>query len=537
VLARTQGRGVDVVLNSLAGEMLEASFRAIAKGGRFVEIGKRGIRTQAQVDALGRGLRYFVVDWGEAGERDPALIGDLFARLVGEWRAGSLAPLPRHEFALEDAGRAFRFMAQARHAGRIVLRHGPAGMPAIRRDGTYLVTGGLSGLGLEAARWLAGRGAGRLVLVGRRGITTEAGPAIEAIRAGGTAVEALSLDVADEAGLRALLARLRQEGPPLRGVIHSAGALADAALLQQDDARFAPVFAAKVRGSRLLDSLTCGDPLDFLVLFSSVASVLGSAGQANHCAANAFLDALAHERRSRGLPALSINWGPWADVGAASDRGVAGRLAAQGLVALSPAQGIAALERLLSGDAVQATVLSANWSRFIAQRAGGDAFLAEVGAASAGASAASAPSPPTAGGEALLERLASAPAGRQRALLAGFLRERACRALGLDVSRAIDPRRPLGELGLDSLLAVELRNTLGKAIGRTLPATLLFDCPNLETLTEYLCAELLGPGSPPAARAPTDESAPKADALVDSIEDLTDEEVDRLLARRTAKAP
>src|SRR5262249_25341377 len=167
VMALTNGRGVDLVLNSLSGDLIEPSFRVLTRGGCFVEIGKRDIKNHDWVKALDRDLRYFIADWGETAASDPELIGSMFARLVEELRQGTLAALPRHVFKIEEADRAFRFMAQARHAGKIVVRHGRSSPATIRRDGSYLVTGGLSGLGLEVARWLAQRGAGRLVLVGR----------------------------------------------------------------------------------------------------------------------------------------------------------------------------------------------------------------------------------------------------------------------------------------------------------------------------------------------------------------------------------
>ena len=360
ILAHTGGRGVDIVLNSLAGDLIEPGFRALTNGGRFVEIGKRGIKSSEWVTNLGRDLHYFVVDWGPLAATEPELIGGMLARLVDAARDGNLAPLPRQTFDIADAPRAFRLMAQARHVGKIVVRQGPATPPKISRQGTYLVTGGLSGLGLLVARWLAESGAGRLVLIGRRGVTPEAVPVIEALRAGGTTVVAEAVDVSDETALCDLLSRIRADGPPLRGILHLAGILDNAALGQQDEDRFARVFAPKVRGAWLLDRLTRGDPLDLFVMFSSIAAVLGAAGQANHAAANAVLDLLAHERRERGLHGLSINWGAWAGVGAAAGQEVSDRLAAQGLGAMTPARGIQALESLLRGESAQAAVLP--WS-------------------------------------------------------------------------------------------------------------------------------------------------------------------------------
>lgn len=533
VLEATGGRGVDVVLNSLSGDLIEPSFAVVARGGCFVEIGKRGIKSAEWVAALGRDLRYHVVDWGETAAREPELIGAMYERLAAALRDGSLPPLPRHEFALDEVERAFRFMAQARHAGKIVVRHGARAPWKARRDGTYLVSGGLSGLGLQVARWLAEQGAGRLVLLGRRGATPQSLEVLATLRAHGTEVWAEALDVSDRAGLAALLGRVRAGGPPLRGVWHSAGVLDDAGLLGQNEHRYANVFAPKVRGAALLDELTRSDPLEAFVMFSSVAAVLGSAGQSNHSAANAFLDALAHARSGRGLPALSINWGVWGGVGAAADRGITARLAAQGLAAFTPDQGLAAMRRLIDGEAVQATALQADWPRYLAQAGARSDPLLSLLAARDTQSAVTEVTGAAAQRADIRAQLADAPESRRRPLLLGLVQERALRALGMDAGRPVDPRTPLGDLGLDSLLAVELRNTLGSALGRSLPATLLFDYPTIDALADFLLGELFE--VPPA---PVPEAAPSGEtghALVGSIEELSDDDVERLLAERARR--
>ena len=480
---------------------------------------------------LDRELRYFMVDWSQFAEKSVSLLGGMLARLVDELRQGTLTVLPRHVFDSEEAGRAFRFMAQARHAGKIIVRHERHKTVAIRRDGTYLVTGGLSGLGLVVARWLAQRGAGRLVLIGRRDVTSEAAATLDELRAGGTTVVTKSVDVSNESAVRALLKLIRQDGPPLRGVVHSAGVLDDAGLIQQDLDRFAHVFGPKVSGGWLLDRLTRCDSLDWFVMFSSVAAVLGSAGQANHSAANAFLDLLAHERRIRGLQGTSIGWGAWMEVGAAVDRGVTEKLAALGVGAVTPSQGLVALERLLEEDRIQTAVVPIDWHRYVEKsgHAGLPAFLADV----VGTTTDTPTHASTARTENLREQLAAAPPARRRPLVATFVRERALRALGVNPSKAVDPRTPLGEMGLDSLLSVELRNTLSSAIGQPLPATLLFDYPTIDALTDFLLKDKLDIAGDveEVVTAPAD-TAPAS--MLDSIENLSDDEVDRLL---TARAP
>ena len=341
-------------------------------------------------------------------------------------------------------------------------------------------------------------------------------------------MEAVSLDIADEAALRLLLEAVRRSGPPLRGVWHGAGVLDDAALLQQDEGRLLKVLAPKVHGAMLLQRLTLGDPLECFVLFSSAAGVLGSAGQSNHAAANASLGTLAHERRARGLPALCIDWGAWLEIGAAADLGLGERLAAQGIGMLATSTGLLAMQRLLERGAHQAAVLPIDWPRYIGQRREIPVYLSALADQSVDA-ADSVKTRESGAVSSLVEQLAAAPAGRRRPLIAAMVRDKAVRALGLSPSKQIDPRMPLGELGLDSLLAVELRNTLGGVVGRPLPATLLFDYPTLDTLTDYLL-QLLSPAGETAADEGVD--LPAKAGLVESIEDLSDEEVERRLAQR-----
>jgi NADP-dependent 3-hydroxy acid dehydrogenase YdfG len=412
-----------------------------------------------------------------------------------------------------------------------VVRHGPPTPQTIRCDGTYLVTGGLSGLGLLVAEWLSERKAARLVLVGRRGATPEATAIIDRLRSNGTVVMAEPVDVTDEAALSDLLARVRTEGPPLRGVVHCAGVIEDAGLLQQDVGGLERVLAPKVRGGWLLDRLTRVDPLDCFVMFASAAGVLGSAGQSNYAAANAVLDQLAQERRNRGLCALSIDWGAWDEVGMAADHGLGERLATSGLTALTPAQGIAALERLLQGGAAQVSVLRMDWPRYAAQSGGSmprpfltDVLGTEVQRRTEEASVS------VAVGE--LRRLfEAAPIARRRSVVASFINDCTLRILGMATGKPIDPSMPLGELGLDSLLAVELRNTLSTAVEQPLPATLLFDYPTIDLISDHFLGDIL--------RAAEDDRQISSDAepiaefdLVGSVEGLSDEAVDQLLAAR-----
>jgi myxalamid-type polyketide synthase MxaC len=288
------------------------------------------------------------------------------------------------------------------------------------------------------------------------------------------------------------------------------------------------VLAPKVRGCWLLDRLTRADPLDCFVMFASAAGVLGSAGQSNYAAANAVLDQLAQERRNRGLCGLSIDWGAWADIGMAAERGLGERLAASGLDALTPVEGIAALERLLQGGAAQVSVLRMDWERYAAQSASRPFLNDVLGADGQRPASATSVAVPT---EDLCRQFNDAPKLRRRPMVAKFVNDCALRILGMTSGKPIDPSMPLGELGLDSLLAVELRNTLSAAVGQSLPATLLFDHPTIDAISDYFVSDILQPAEDDQQVQDDVETIPEFD-LVGAVEGLSDDEVDQVLAAR-----
>jgi NADPH:quinone reductase-like Zn-dependent oxidoreductase/NAD(P)-dependent dehydrogenase (short-subunit alcohol dehydrogenase family)/acyl carrier protein len=543
VMAATGGRGVDVVLNSLSGEAIDASLAVVAAGGRFLEIGKRGILDAAEVARRRPDVRYVVIDWSDVARATPAVIRCHLTEVLEAVEAGRLAVPPVSLFPLTDAVAAFRHMAQARHIGKIVLvapREVPATRPSVRADATYLVTGGFGGLGLEVARWLVERGARSLVLTGRRAPSEAAGTAIAALREAGTEVSLIEADVARADAVDRVMAEIARAGRPLRGIVHAAGTLDNAVLSEQDAGRLARVMAAKVDGTWNLERATRHLTLDFFVLFSSAAALLGSPGQANHAAANVFLDAVAHHRRARGLAALSLDWGAWSEVGAAAREETARRIALQGMGRMRPDEALVALAIAMNGDEAQVAVLPVDWASLRARRSakrrpsllraleGG-----EPGPRRSGASAGTA--------EALLARLReAAPAKRQR-LLSEHIASRVTRVLGLDASQVIDPLRPLKELGIDSLMAVELRNVLKAdlALEGGLPATLVFDYPTVEAIAVYLGQTVLGlpaSGPEPGGSPESADPASRADGVLSRVELLSDDEVDRMLGERLRSA-
>lgn len=366
VLADTAGEGVDLVLNSLAGEFVPRSVGLLRRNGRFLELGKRDHMSPEDIAALDRDLQYHIIDWGETAREDPPLIRGILHDVLASVEEGRLPSLPVRAFPIDEAADAFRYMARARHIGKVAVTYpAPAGESPIRSTGFYLITGGLRGLGLEVARRLVERGARRLLLMGRGAPDSETLHVIAELEGQGAEVLVHQGDVARQADIEAALAEIDRADLPLLGVFHCAGVLDDGALTQQTWERFQQVMGPKVDGAWLLHRLTTGRPVEHFVLFSSVAAVLGSPGQANHSAANAYLDALAWQRRAAGLPALSINWGAWSRIGAAADEAIAERTRKQGLDAITPERGLQALEALLRAGPAQAAVASVRWPAFL----------------------------------------------------------------------------------------------------------------------------------------------------------------------------
>ena len=520
VLEATGGAGVDVVLNSLTGAgFVEASLECLREGGRFVELGKRDIWSEEAMRGVRPDVGYRVLavdEWLEDAEgrvRVGAAFGEVMAGLSG----GELAALPFDAWPLVEAGGAMRWMGSGRHVGKVVLRAPGVVGGRLRGEGTYLVTGGLGGIGREVAEWLAERGAGAIVLNGRRPPAPEVEAALEALRARGVRVEVEIADVSDGEAVEAMLSRIAKRLPPLAGVIHSVGVLSDAALTNQDWGRFERVLGPKMVGAWHLHRATRDLELDLFVLFTSVAGVLGNAGQANHAAANAFLDRLARHRRALGLAGQAVAWGAWSGTGEAEEqRGrIEERMRAAGQGWLTPVQGLQALDRVVERDAAAAVVTAVEWSVLGGRLTSIPAFLEEVvsseGAASREAEAA--------GGDGLVSRLRRVVGAEREAVLVEFVQDELQEVLRL----AERPSATVGffDLGMDSLMAVELRNRLSRALTGvcTVSGTAVFDHPDAQRLGRHLAGELGMLGEAPApvsapVRAPASAAVAVEDARV-----------------------
>lgn len=497
-LRATGGRGVDVVLNSLAGDFIPASLRVLAQGGRFVEIGKRGIMTPEEARRVRPDASYFPFDLGAEAHQDRGLLRPMLDQLRAALEDGSLPPVPVTTYPIAAAADAFRDLAQSRHPGKLVLlvRGAPAG--ALPRSGTVLVTGGLGALGRETSRWLVRSGVRSLMLTGRRESGPWASPFLEELREMGADVRHVVADAADRAAMHAVLELIDRSMAPLRGVVHAAGVVHDAALENQDWEQCREVLQGKACGARVVHDLTRSMPLDCFVLFSAAGLAVGAAGQGVYPAANAELDAIARARRQAGLPALSIAWGPWAGGGMASAQG-ASAWAARGLGLLSPAAACAAMREALERSAAHAVVMRMNWRQYASHLPTG------IDRGYFGPLLPPVPDREAFGRDAapVVAGLRALPTGMRRTALADHIRQRTLHALGLDLSTPVAGAVPLKDLGLDSLMAVELRNALARSLGRSLPATLLFDYPTLDALAAHLSRilELEVPTASPDAAA------------------------------------
>jgi NAD(P)-dependent dehydrogenase (short-subunit alcohol dehydrogenase family)/acyl carrier protein len=411
-------------------------------------------------------------------------------------------------------------MAQARHVGKIVLRAPAAAGAGVRvsAGATYLITGGLGAIGRHTARWLVDAGARHLVLVARRPPDADAQAFLDACRADGATLHVRQVDTGDRDAMRGLLAEIAATMPPLRGIVHAAGVVDDGVLMKQDSGRWTAVLHGKAHGARHLHALTRDLPLDFFILYSAAGLLLGPAGQGPYAAANAELDALAHCRRAAGLPATSVAWGMW------RDGGMAARMAARGgdvwsqrgLGWIPAAAGFAALEHLLSRGVTHAAVMPMDWNRFLASgAASADPWFSGLAAKPRQPETGGSPASDAAG---LVEQWRLAPAAQRRSLLLAHLLEKSLAVLGLDSSVKITEQTPLKEAGLDSLMAVELRNVLTRSVGRSLPATLLFDYPTLDALAGYLL-RILDLEVAGAAAGPTATQAAAAAVQAMSEED------------------
>lgn len=507
VMKITGGRGVDVVLNSLAGEAIPKSLSCLAPYGRFLEIGKRDIYQNSRLGLrpFSRNLSFFAIDLSQLLRDRPAFIAQMSGDLMRQFESGELMPLPHKTWPVTQASDAFREMAQGRHTGKIVLslnaddvRVQPDSGERLHLDpdATYLVTGGVRGFGLAIAEWVIERGARNLVLVGATDASAAAAKThFSGAVASGVKLLTAAVDVSDAAALAGLLSKMQATMPPLRGVIHAAMKMDDGLLAQLTPARLWNVIGPKAGGAWNLHVQTMDLPLDFFVMTSSVSSLVGNPGQGNYAAANAFLDALAHHRRALGLPALAINWGHLGGVGyAARHANVSGHLERYGVVPIGLKDALEMLERLMRSDIAEAAAMSIDWARW----ADANPRVKKSPRYGELISSGDPEGQPDGSSSGVAAAVLAASGAERIKLLESFIRDVAARVLGMPAAQ-IDPARPLNEFGLDSLLGIELVNRIEEGLALRFPVEKIMGGPSIQRLAGIL-AESIPASETPAFR-------------------------------------
>ncbi len=514
VLAATNGEGVDVVLNSLAGEAINRNLRVLRPFGRFLELGKRDFyeNTKIGLRPFRNNISYFGIDADQLMEEHPALTQRLFGKVMTLFAERALYPLPYQTFEADDVVDAFRYMQQARQIGKIVVtyRNGisqiHAAKPVMKqlelsKDATYLVTGGLGGFGLKTAQWLVSRGARHLVLISRSGPTSsEAKAALVTLKEQGVRVHAVACDATDEKALAALFALLSTEMPPLRGIVHAAVVIEDGLIRNTSAEQIAKVFAPKILGAQHLHRMTRHMKMDFFVMFSSATTLFGNPGQASYVAANAYLEALTAARRDAGLTALCIRWGAIDDVGFLA-RNVQLKEALQsrmGGTALPSAIALNAMEEMLLADRSGLGVMELDWralNRFLpsAQSPKFSELVSLSGEVDSDEDNA----------DDILRLLEDLSPEELLSTFKAMLKDEIGEILRIAPEK-IEDTRSLYDMGLDSLMGVELGLAIESRFGIKLPVMALSESPTIAKLAEKIIGLLKATHSA--------KEAPEADA-------------------------
>ncbi len=499
ILDITKGQGVDVVLNSLPGEAITVSLSILAAYGRFLEIGKTDIYQNRRIGLLPfqDNLSYHAIDLDRMLRQRPDEIIRLYDELMPLFEKGVYQALPLKAFPAESIVGAFRYMSQRKNIGKVVVslsgresQASGSGQTASEGTdvtssetqgtfsgaGTILITGGLGALGQQVAQYAARSGARHLAILTRR--ASDALPELDAIIDSGVSVAVIQGDVSDQQSLSQALASLPESFPPVRGVFHAAGVLRDGLMQRMDLEQLNQAMAPKTQGAWNLHH-EFSDTLEFFVLFSSVAGVIGSPGQANYAAGNAFLDGLARHRRHLGLPATSIAWGPWDSAGMASAPEIRRQLGERGMSPLAQETGIHLLDLVLQNHATNLAVVDANWQSLVQKLPGGGSSLFRLFQSEGSVQGASASS--TTRDQQLVNRLQSLPTEQRLAELVGVIAASLSDVMGVD-PKSIEPDQPLATMGLDSLMGMELRTKLEAKLGIAIPMASLFDDPSVMSL-------------------------------------------------------
>jgi acyl carrier protein/NAD(P)-dependent dehydrogenase (short-subunit alcohol dehydrogenase family) len=410
-------------------------------------------------------------------------------------------------------------MQQAKHVGKVVIELDQS--PVVVGDAQYMIFGGLGDLGLSLASWLINKKVKRIVLISRNVPSLQQNKQIDALRLSNTEIEVLQCNVNHAVEVKNLFNRVATSSYPLKGIFHCAGVLDDAMLSEQNEQRFIDVMAPKVNGAWFIHQHTQNLPLDFFVLFSSATSMLGSSGQANYIAANSFLDSLAYLRNAQGLPTISINWGAWDSIGMASDKALQALLARLGIQTIPPSVAIKLMDAILQMAPTQIGAFGVDWEVYL--RANSDrAYFHEVmreievfDEKNKGATESQ-----------FLKDFYQMGSDERLAFIQQHIEKNIAAVLGITKPLKMDRQQGLFDMGMDSLTSVELKNRLSVAVKINLPATLAFDYPNINTLSDYLLSLLVEIDE---ASSATENNSEDNDRK--QIENLSEDEAEETLKR------
>jgi len=538
VMKITDGKGVDIVLNALAGDAIPMGLSCLAEFGRFIEIGKRDIyqNTRIPLRPLRNNASFHVVAMDAVFHGNEELTRQMLEEISGLVDKGALRPLPYRAFPACRVDSAFRLMAGGKHIGKVVVafptpfvpRRGELPPPGfeVKPDGCYLITGAFGGYGKVLARWLAECGARHLVLTSRSGASSpEASKFVEDLQKRGVEVRVVSADVGAPDDVRRLFAEIKSGAQPLRGLFHLAMVIDDAPLAALTPERMRTVLGPKAHGASLLHEATREMKLDCFVMFSSVSSIFGNPAQGNYSAANAFLDSLAHHRQALGLPALSVNWGVLGGEGfVARNERIADFLARQGTIAISPGEATALLESFLRAGSAQAISIRVDWRKWRQFFRGmqENPLLERIFATLENEESVGATND-------WRRRIGAASPAEKQAVICQAVREAVGSVLRVKADGLRDDQ-PLTDLGLDSLMGVEIETSLEAAVGVALPATSLMRARTIGQIASLIEGHL-GGAAPVAESTPVSAQA-EATSAVD-LDAISDEEIERLLGRES----
>ncbi len=515
ILKATNDSGIDILLNSLAGEFIPRSLSLLKSGGHFIEIGKIGTWGEQQVNESYPGVAYSQFDLAEWAERDPHFVGECLRQEMASHCEADDRPKTT-SFPIIHVRDAFRHMSQGRHIGKIAVTQMDARVSSsslFESNATYVVTGGFGAIGKQLVPWMLSHGAEHIDLLMHREVDQAERDLLASWNSPATRVSYHLIDATDLLDIQSWLQGQRQEQHPIRGFFHLAGVLRDGMATAASWTDFQDVLEAKSWSAWNLHVALRSQDLQYFVVFSSIASLFGSPGQANYAAANGFLDGLISLRQSQGLPGLSIHWGPWAGDGMASkfhDRGKQ-----LGIHGLDPSDAFEELELLLRSGLTQAAVVELDIAKFT-QTMGLKLSPSLVLSMQAQSQPSFAPGK-SSSLHGWKERIrTSAPSSRFQ-VVSEFLQSTTQEVLGIPETTQLDLRQPLRELGLDSLMAVEMRNLLTEVTLLSLDATVLFDHPTIEALSQHLADRLNVESFPRASELSNLDTSQSATTSVDDI--------------------